>query len=282
MNKVNILKSLVISILISVGIKLTYGVENIYILGSINLSFFILSNIILNIENKDTKNELKRIEELTNNRINEMETNIVLAINSSNEKLSTINKELCNQGKELMSLKDSSIFIKEELNEINNKFSIWNEKLDDIKSIIKNQINYFDKINENLEKQIDNEENMKEDIKIIINSANVQIDKLMDINKVLKSLEEKNNDILDELENEIEEIRDIKEEIDNTKSSINKTIQKSTEESIKKQQEILDKYDIIQKAFVKEVANITLKTNHTVDLLNDSYKVLNEICSTSI
>ena len=77
MNKVNILKSLVISILISVGIKLTYGVENIYILGSINLSFFILSNIILNIENKDTKNELKRIEELTNNRINEMETNIV-------------------------------------------------------------------------------------------------------------------------------------------------------------------------------------------------------------
>lgn len=271
MNKVNILKSLVISILISVGIKLTYGVENIYILGSINLSFFILSNIILNIENKNTKNELNRIEELTNNRINEMETNIVLAINSSNEKLSTINKELCNQGKELMSLKDSSIYIKEELNEINNKFSISNEKLDDIKSIIKNQINYFDKINENLEKQIDSEENIKEDIKIIINSANVQIDKLMDINKVLKSLEEKNNDILDELGNEIEVIKDIKYGIDDT-----------IHESIEKQQEILDKYDTIQKAFAKEVANIRSETNHTVDLLNDSYKVLNEICSTSI
>lgn len=286
MNIINLLKSLVLSIIVSVGIKLIYNVESIYVLGGINLLVFVISKIILDIEEKNSKNELNRIEETTNTKIDEIISSISLldnniknivkndileSIKDGNEKLYHINKDLFNQGKELVVLKDLSIDIKKELIEINKS----SKYIYEIGNMLNKELEQIKKINENLQNQINQEENIREEIRNSIKCINVQIDKLMDINNILKLIEEKNTDILNEIGNEVEEIKDVKYEIDSLRSSINNSIN----ESIESHKNILNKYDVIQKSFTKEIAQITSITNNTVDLLNDSYKVLNEVCT---
>lgn len=286
MNIINLLKSLVLSIIVSVGIKLIYNVESIYVLAGINLLVFVISKIILDIEEKNSKNELNRIEETTNTKIDEIISSISLldnniknivkndileSIKDGNEKLYHINKDLFNQGKELVVLKDLSIDIKKELIEINKS----SKYIYEIGNMLNKELEQIKKINENLQNQINQEENIREEIRNSIKCINVQIDKLMDINNILKLIEEKNTDILNEIGNEVEEIKDVKYEIDSLRSSINNSINKS----IESHNIILNKYDVIQKSFTKEIAQITSITNNTVDLLNDSYKVLNEVCT---
>lgn len=286
MNIINLLKSLVLSIIVSVGIKLIYNVESIYVLAGINLLVFVISKIILDIEEKNSKNELNRIEETTNTKIDEIISSISLldnniknivkndileSIKDGNEKLYHINKDLFNQGKELVVLKDLSIDIKKELIEINKS----SKYIYEIGNMLNKELEQIKKINENLQNQINQEENIREEIRNSIKCINVQIDKLMDINNILKLIEEKNTDILNEIGNEVEEIKDVKYEIDSLRSSINNSIN----ESIESHKNILNKYDVIQKSFTKEIAQITSITNNTVDLLNDSYKVLNEVCT---
>lgn len=286
MNIINLLKSLVLSIIVSVGIKLIYNVESIYVLGGINLLVFVISKIILDIEEKNSKNELNRIEETTNTKIDEIISSISLldnniknivkndileSIKDGNEKLYHINKDLFNQGKELVVLKDLSIDIKKELIEISKS----SKYIYEIGNMLNKELEQIKKNNENLQNQINQEENIREEIRNSIKCINVQIDKLMDINNILKLIEEKNTDILNEIGNEVEEIKDVKYEIDSLRSSINNSIN----ESIESHKNILNKYDVIQKSFTKEIAQITSITNNTVDLLNDSYKVLNEVCT---
>lgn len=286
MNIINLLKSLVLSIIVSVGIKLIYNVESIYVLGGINLLVFVISKMILDIEEKNSKNELNRIEETTNTKIDEIISSISLldnniknivkndileSIKDGNEKLYHINKDLFNQGKELVVLKDLSIDIKKELIEISKS----SKYIYEIGNMLNKELEQIKKNNENLQNQINQEENIREEIRNSIKCINVQIDKLMDINNILKLIEEKNTDILNEIGNEVEEIKDVKYEIDSLRSSINNSIN----ESIESHKNILNKYDVIQKSFTKEIAQITSITNNTVDLLNDSYKVLNEVCT---
>lgn len=271
-----ILKSAVIGMITTSAIKLTYNIDDIFLLIGINIVFISGSFVILNINNKKKKEELEEHEQ--KNSLYQQE---LLATLKDNEYIINALKQ---ENEE--SIKQTNL-LKEILNEIKNR-ELFSEILKavmdkDIDKAILREVS-----NRELDKKILdvlNDKSIIEDMNlklekvdnlITINDKLCELELLQDIFKVVKNKEDL-KDINDSIEN-FERI--VGRKLDETKSLIKSGNEELIDEvgtlsDITK--ENIEEYSKINDSILEKTIHLGKINEHNINLLRDSYKVLNAI-----
>ncbi|MCY6485829.1 hypothetical protein OW763_16025 [Clostridium aestuarii] len=310
MNKRTFLEAISISFLVTATVRISYGLENLYGLASINIIFaactyFVLNNNYINIKNEKEKSnkEIKELIEKNTKRLDEiyskmdrfteiMNKNIDELKNSSEGIVSTIIKEFSihndNIDKVFYELKNE---IKDKTNEINNNINTQsniNNEINDLfaqklkadillkKELKESMKNIQDTIIEgNNKTSLINSSILENNNKLdkIAKSIEEQLDKLIDIEGNLNELNDKSDDML----SDDQEIQDVLCEIKEENGRSNMNVIQKIDECIEANDKITSKYEIIQKYFTAELLKTASKNENVANMLKDNYKLLKEI-----
>lgn len=257
-----ITKNIVISLMATAAVELTYKVNNIGILATINIVIFIVSMVVSINENK--KNIEKEAMELESKNIEKDKRNSILdEIKNLHNEINTIHK----------SNNDNFNIFKEEMKKINKGMNLLQE---DIKQNRDTIVTEFKSSREQrievFEKSVEINNNRYKDIENIIN-------KQISETKILISLLEKNEELLDETVDKIVEelneskgyLNKINKEIKRAKSDVLDSICENTESN----KEVIAQYKEIEGAMLKELNALLDKNKDITELLMSNYKVLN-------
>lgn len=205
------------------------------------------------------KSEMGAVSEEINKNINES-TKI-------NSEAKSILKEICNINIELSkdlssnyaSLAEKLIAIEDKIGESNNKTDVV------ISGIVDNSKNI----------KITNENILESNNKLgeIIIKSDGEVEKLIDIKSCLGNLYDKS----DEMASIDSENKDILSSIKDDNSRFNMELRNKIDDSIDSNNNIVTKYDIIQKSFASELLKVACKNENITNLLKDNYKILNGI-----
>jgi len=205
------------------------------------------------------KSEMGAVSEEINKNINE-NTKI-------NSEAKSILKEICNINIELSkdlssnyaSLAEKLIAIEDKIGESNNKTDVV------ISGIVDNSKNI----------KITNENILESNNKLgeIIIKSDGEVEKLIDIKSCLGNLYDKS----DEMASIDSENKDILSSIKDDNGRFNMELRNKIDDSIDSNNNIVTKYDIIQKSFASELLKVACKNENITNLLKDNYKILNGI-----
>jgi len=205
------------------------------------------------------KSEMGAVSEEINKNINE-NTKI-------NSEAKSILKEICNINIELSknlssnyaSLAEKLIAIEDKIGESNNKTDVV------ISGIVDNSKNI----------KITNENILESNNKLgeIIIKSDGEVEKLIDIKSCLGNLYDKS----DEMASIDSENKDILSSIKDDNGRFNMELRNKIDDSIDSNNNIVTKYDIIQKSFAAELLKVACKNENITNLLKDNYKILNGI-----
>lgn len=273
--------ALIISVIATGTLSLTYDVKDKIILAIINVIIFIGIAIIENInimKIKEEKNNSKKQNLETLKIIVDDNTKTRMEIIKGNEIIShiiTYYKEIKNEIKVssvehqntidklketlVEELRDNSVKIVKGLNDCNNSIDIVSNRLGNTIDLVRdNHSNILKSNNEIIEGS---------KIRAIVNQENINIFR----EAIVKQLEEMSEHI-------IENMVESKEYIDCTTSELKKIknlINDKSSDMIDGNKEIVSQYKGIQGEIFKEINILTDKNKSTAELLKSNYKVLN-------
>jgi len=231
-----------------------------------------MEHIVSLIDLQGNKN-IDNIQRLTDELRSEMSTRskeINSSINEStkiNTEAMSVLKEICKENIELnKNLNSNYTSLVEKLIDIEGNISEGNNKTDVVISSIVDNIKNIKIVNENI-----SESNSK--MSEIITKLGEEVDKLIDIKSSLENL----NDKIDDVTNIDRDNQDILSDIKDINSRLNMELKTKIDESIESNNNIVTKYDFIQKSFTAELLKVAAKNENITNMLIDNYKILKEI-----
>ena len=278
MNEKIVLRAIVTSILITATVRISYGVENIYMLAAINIVMALGTYFGLTSYDEKMKNEKERhnteVKDMVENNDKKMEKVFYELNNSMKNNTTEINKNLSNQIKISNELNEVinkqfkenqllKVHIKEVIEDINNESKDSNNKQKIINdSILKNH-NELKQMNIRLDKQIEKNIDIEKVLKDIDNKAEKTLDTTKDISIEVSNMKEENKGLIKELIQNVKVINDkcidvegILNEIDN---KANGTLNTTKDISM-------------------EVSNIKEENKESIKQLIQNVKVINDKC----
>lgn len=251
MNEKIVLRAIVTSVLITATVRISYGVENIYILAAINIVMALGTYYGLTSYNKKIKDEKEKhnteIKDMVEDNNKKMEKVFYELNNSMKNNTTELNKQfkenqllklhikevvedINNESKDSNNsqkiINDSILKNHNELKQMNIRLDKQIEKNIDIEKVLKDIDNKTEKtlnITKDISVEVSNiKEENKESIKELIQNVKVINDKCIDIEGVLNEIDNKANGTINTTKDILVEVSHIKEE---NKASINEVIQ---------------------------------------------------------
>jgi len=223
MNEKIVLRAIVTSILITATVRISYGVENIYMLAAINIVMALGTYFGLTSYDEKMKNEKEKhnteVKDMVENNDKKMEKVFYELNNSMKNNTTEINKNLSNQIKISNELNEVinkqfkenqllKVHIKEVIEDINNESKDSNNKQKIINdSILKNH-NELKQMNIRLDKQIEKNIDIEKVLKDIDNKAEKTLDTTKDISIEVSNMKEENKGLIKELIQNVKVIND--------------------------------------------------------------------------
>lgn len=195
---------------------------------------------------------------------------ISCSINESikiNSEAKSVLKEIYNENIELSKkLSSNQAKLVEKLIDIEDKIGEGNNKTDVIISSIVDNSKYIKIVNEDI---VESNKKLGE----IITKSEEEVDKLIDIKSSLGNL----NDKVEDMTKIDRENQDILSDIKDNNDRLNLEIINKIDESIESNNNIVTRYDFIQKSFTVELLKVATKNENITNMLIDNYKILKEV-----
>ena len=219
--------------------------------------------------NKNIDNIQKLVGELKS-EIGTVSKEINSSINEStkiNTEAMSVLKEICKENIEVnKNLSSNYASLVEKLISLEDKLSEGNNKTDVVISSIVDNSKSIKIVNESMV-----ESNNK--LADMITKCEEEVDKLIDIKGSLESL----NDKVEDLTSIDRDNQDILSDIKSDNSRLNMELRTKIDEAMDSNNNIVTKYDFIQKSFTAELLKVAAKNENVTNMLMDNYKILKEV-----